>query len=105
MYTSNDTLLKNTNNLFYSVKEWFEVCDNLSLVEAAADKRAKPVPSARPRPPPRPLAPPKPPSNRPENGGGGSQAAQKHNIILNTVPPEMSPEDKNRLKNNIGMLT
>jgi hypothetical protein len=24
---------------------------------------------------------------------------------LNTVPPEMSAEDKNRLKNNIGLLT
>jgi|TARA_B110000285_G_C15120891_1_gene617080 hypothetical protein len=103
MYTSNETELKNTISLFNSVKGWFELCDNLILVEAPADKRPKPVTNggAR-RPPPRPAPQPKPPANRPENGGG-SQAPLK--ISFNTVPPEMSPEDKNRLKNNIGLLT
>jgi len=103
MFTSNEIELKNTLNLFNSVKGWFELCDNLSLVEAPADKRPKPVPNGQRRPPPRPAPQPKPaPATRAENGGG-SQATQK--IILDTVPPEMSPEDKNRLKNNIGLLT
>ena len=101
MYTSNKTELENTINLFNSVKGWFEFCDGLSLVEPPADKRPKPIPSVHRRPAPRPAPQPKP-APRPE-AGGGSQATQK--IILNTVPPEMSAEDKNRLKNNIGLLT
>jgi len=102
MYTSNEIELKNTINLFNSVKGWFELCDNLSLVEVPADKRPKPVPGGgRPRPAPRPVPQPKPAPVRPENVGG-SQATQT--IRLNTVPPEMSPEDKNRLKNNINLL-
>ena len=87
--------------MFNAVKGWFECCDNLSLVDVPADKRPKPVPDGRRRPPPRPAPQPKPAPIRAENGG--SQATQK--IILNTVPPEMSAEDKNRLKNNIGLLT
>lgn len=54
MYTSHEVELKNTLELFNSVKTWFEQYDNLPLVEAPADKRAKPVPNAQRRPPPRP---------------------------------------------------